>query len=288
MHIIRVRMRSLHGLVRGALAAVVLVSLAAGTAFAAPRPDLLGQIWTEHDAGSTRTVDNSLWAEFLDRYLVADDPSGVNLVRYADVTDADKASLDRYIRQLEAIDVRTLNRDEQLAYWLNMYNAVTVQVILDHYPVRSIRRIGISGFFSIGPWDADLVEVLDEPLTLNEIEHRIIRPIWTSPLIHYVVNCASYSCPELAEVPFTAENVYEIMEESAVEYVNHPRGVEIDGRVMRLSSIYTWYMQDDFGGNREGLIEHLLQYASPQKAREIRDFDGRLAFSYDWALNEPD
>ncbi|MDC7225994.1 MAG: DUF547 domain-containing protein [Spirochaetales bacterium] len=248
---------------------------------------ILWEKWLANDPESTRFPDHSLWNEFLESYVITDDPSGVNLVRYADVTPADRRSLDMYISQLEAENVDTLNRNEQLAFWLNLYNALTVRVILEHYPVKSIRDVDISGFFRNGPWDAHLVRIMGEKLTLNDIEHRIIRPIWPGPLAHYVVNCASYSCPELEGEAFTGENVWDYMKAGAREYVNHPRGVKIEGNVMHLSSIYKWYMDEDFGGDRDGLIEHLFKYAEAGLANEIRNFRGRLSFNYVWTLNEP-
>ena len=96
------------------------------------------------------------------------------------------------------------SRDEQLAYWINLYNALTVKVILDHYPVKSILDIDISpGWFSIGPWGKKLVAVEGVEISLDDIEHRILRPIWRDPRIHYALNCAAVGCPNLLREAFT-------------------------------------------------------------------------------------
>lgn len=258
---------------------------------AAPQAELWPR-WEAHDPASTRTVDHSAWGSFLDSYLVTEHPTGVNRVRYDAVTVEDRRALQRYVAEMEAVPVSDLNRDEQIAYWTNLYNAVTVDVILEHYPVESIRDIGISGSaFNRHPWDAHLVTVEQEELTLNDIEHRIMRPIWQDPRIHYAVNCASIGCPNLQPEPFTGDTWDSMYDRAAREYVNHPRGVDLTGRRPLFSSIYDWYAVD-FGGSIEGVVTHVLSYAESEKAVRLRRFAeggyrGRVRYEYDWDLNEP-
>jgi hypothetical protein len=255
------------------------------TAQAAPDADLWPR-WQAHDPGSTRTIDHSRWASFLDEYLVIGHSSGVNRVRYAEVSRTDANSLDAYVARLQRVSVSGLDRDEQFAFWVNLYNAYTVKLILDYYPVESIRDIDLSGLFTRGPWDKKLMEVEGEELSLNDIEHRILRPIWQDPRIHYVVNCASIGCPNLPPDPLTASNLENVLERAADEYINHPRGASVEGNMLYLSSIYDWY-EEDFDGSLEGVKDHILEYAERALAREIRNHDGRVRYRYDWALNEP-
>lgn len=126
------------------------------------------------------------------------------LFRYAEVTKEDKTLLNDYLDQLSKLDPREFNRQEQYAYWVNLYNALTVKLILDNYPVASITKLG--GLFSFGPWDEKVFTVAGQTLTLNDIEHRILRPIWKDPRTHYAVNCASLGCPNLQSQAFTAQN----------------------------------------------------------------------------------
>ncbi|MFW5812572.1 MAG: DUF547 domain-containing protein, partial [Alkalispirochaetaceae bacterium] len=183
---------------------LVLLLLVAAYGVAAPQAELWPR-WEAHDPASSATVDHADWGEFLDRYLVTNHPSGVNRVRYGSVSAADRRALQSYIQELEATPVSELNRDEQLAFWINIYNAATVELILANYPVDSIRDIG-GGLMRKGPWDDPLLTVEGEELTLNDVEHRIIRPIWQDERIHYVVNCASIGCPNLYPEPITADN----------------------------------------------------------------------------------
>ena len=129
------------------------------TASAAPKADLW-PVWQSHDPHSAIAVDHSAWGEFLRNYLETKHTSTAYRVNYAQVAPADKRALFDYLQQLQAIQVAKLSRAEQMAYWVNLYNALTVKVILDHYPVESIRDIDISpGWFSNDPWDAKLLTI---------------------------------------------------------------------------------------------------------------------------------
>lgn len=250
-------------------------------AMAAPKADLWKR-WTEHDAQSTTTIEHQAWDSFLKKYIVDDD--GLHRVRYAAVGNADKKSLDDYIASLEATAISNYNRDEQLAFWINLYNAATVMLILDNFPVDSITDIK-SGLLSFGPWDKKLLTVEGEKITLNDIEHRILRPIWKNPLIHYAVNCASVGCPNLAKDAYTTNNAWKLAEANARAYIKHPRGVTIEGGKLKVSSIFIWF-KSDFGGTEKTVIEHLRKYAEPGLSKELTDFRKIDSHDYNWDLNE--
>jgi len=262
---------------------------AAASAWAAPRGELWAR-WSSNDPASTARVDHTLWHRFLQTYLVTDDPSGVNLVRYSQVTEADRKELNAYLDRLQQVKVTGLNRREQKAYWINLYNALTVKVVLDHYPVKSIRDInlssGLRGLVSGGPWQAKLVKIEGEPVSLDDIEHRILRPIWQDARVHYAVNCASIGCPNVQPEPFTAENLDASLDQAAREYVNHPRGVSVISKdKVTLSSIYEWF-REDFGGSEKGVLLHLQKYANPSLAEVLANFRGKIDYRYDWSLND--
>lgn len=264
---------------------LLAVLLATGTAAAAPTAELWAR-WQAHDPGADRTINHSNWGAFLDRYRSIGN-EGIARLDYAAVTAKDRQDLQRYIQQLTALPISDFDRDEQLAYWLNLYNAVTVEVVLDHYPVETIRDIDISpGWFSDGPWGAELLTVEDQALTLNDIEHRILRPIWQDPRVHYGLNCASLGCPNLPAEPFTGDRVDRQLDRAARAYVNDPRGAAFEGGKLIVSSIYHWF-QADFGGSEAGVIEHLRAFAEPRLRQRLADRQGYDDHRYDWSLNAP-
>ncbi len=260
----------------------------------AAKPDLMDE-FEGFDERATEFIGHNRWQSFLDIYL-AEDQSIVdvvteteavaNLFRYRAVSEADKQTLKEYIATLQAVGISNYNRDEQKAYWINLYNALTVRTVLEHYPVRSIREIDISpGFFSSGPWGKKLVTIEGVDLSLDDIEHRILRPIWEDNRIHYALNCASIGCPDLWPQAFTPENMEDNLEAAAFKFINNSRGVSIVGGRMTISQIYEWY-DEDFGGTDEGVLEHLLKYARKTLARNITRRIGLIKTDYDWDLNE--
>jgi Protein of unknown function, DUF547 len=274
-------MRARLSLLAGALA---LAGCATIEAQLAPAAEPLSR-WERHSANSARAVDHRMWAAFLARYRVPG-ADGVARVRYAAVTAADREALKRYVAQLEAVEVDTLNRREQLAYWVNLYNAVTVRTVLDRYPVKSIRDISLGGgLFQVGPWGAKLVTVKGERLSLDDIEHRILRPLWRDPRIHYVVNCASLGCPHLPAAPLTGANAEAALEAAARAYINHPRGATLQNGRLVVSRIYRWY-REDFGESEAAVIAHIRRYALPPLAAQLAGISAVDRYEYDWSLND--
>ena len=241
--------------------------------------------WAQASTEDRRVIDHGAWTELLQRY-VGKGEADLNTFAYGKVSAADRAALGNYLQSLEAVEVTGYNRNEQLAYWLNLYNAVTIKVVLDHYPVKTIRDIDISGFLRNGPWQKELVTVEDTPLTLDDIEHAILRPIWKDPRIHYGVNCASVGCPNLQTSAFTGDTVHDQLDAGATAFINSSRGVAVDSDgSVSVSSIYSWFAYD-FGNSQKGVMTHLLKYANADLAEKLRK-TGRIGDThYDWALNE--
>jgi len=253
---------------------------------AAPSVDLWPR-WQAFGPESSLHIDHTAWDMMLKKYLVTDHPSGISRFRYADVNPGDRMTLRSYIHRLQNVQVSSLNREEQKAYWINLYNSLTVLVILDHYPVKTIRDIDISpGFFSNGPWDAKLLNIEGEAVSLNDIEHRILRPIFKDNRLHYALNCASLGCPNLQPVAFTAANTGNLLEKGASEYINSSRGAQMINGRLQVSSIYKWF-QEDFGGSESGVIQHLRKYARGDMAKTLKTYDKGLRYDYDWSLNLP-
>lgn len=264
--------------------AILAWAILSPVASAAPESDLWPR-WQAHDPDSRIVVDHGVWDRLL-RTHVKPNADGVTRFDYAGLQVTDRDALDSYVAALSATPVSTLNRNEQFAYWINFYNALTIQVVVDHYPVDSIRDIDISpGLFSSGPWGKELVTVEDETLSLDDIEHRILRPIWQDPRIHYGVNCASIGCPNLIATAYTAQNIDDLLTANAKAFVNHPRGAAVTDGDLTVSKIYSWF-DADFGGTEAGVIAHLRRYATPDLLEQLRDIDDVADYEYDWALND--
>ena len=241
--------------------------------------------WKQNDPQNTQLIEHRLWAEVLMLYLVKDE-SGVNKFNYKKLknTEIDRKKINKYVEYLSNITITKYNSDEQKYFWINLYNSLTVKVIVDHYPVETIRDIG-SSLFSRGPWDKKLIFVEKRELSLNDIEHEILRPIWKDNRIHYAVNCASIGCPNLQAVPFTSKNGEVLLENGAREYVNHQRGVSFQDEDIILSSIYKWY-SEDFGDNEKDLLRHFISYAREDLKKKLLVFQGDIDYQYNWDLNE--
>lgn len=253
-------------------------------ASAAPGAELWRQ-WTAHDPLSSLSIDHSTWDRLVGTYRVAA-ADGIARVAYARLKTKDRPALDGYLAGLSDIPISAYNRDQQRAYWFNLYTALTLKVVIDHYPVTSIRDIDISpGLFASGPWGKKLVTIEGEPVSLDDIEHRILRPIWTDPRTHYGVNCASLGCPSLPPAAFTAANTQSLLETGARAYVNHPRGARVERDRLTVSSIYIWF-KDDFGGTDAGVIAHLRRHGDPPLARALAGIERIAGHAYDWSLND--
>lgn len=241
-------------------------------------------------AGLAQEDADARYDTLLNRYVKAS-PDGVNRVDYAGwrAASADRTALDSYISELSARRPSAMTRPEAFAFWGNLYNAITLKVVLDRYPVASIREIKSDSWFDpkayMGPWRQSRVTVEGRKLSLDDIEHSIMRPTFKDPRVHYIVNCASLGCPNLMNRAWRAATLEADLDAGARAFVNHPRGVSIlPSGALKISSIYKWFIED-FGGNDAGLLNHFRAYANS-------DLQGRLATSpriaeddYDWSLN---
>lgn len=251
---------------------------------AAPEAELW-EYWRKDNSNNTAQINHQIWQQWLDRY-VARDESGVNRVSYSKVTMADRQRLQEYINTLGTLPIRSYNAAEQKAYWINLYNALTVNLILAHYPVTSITEIDISpGLFSNGPWGKKLITIEDQPLSLDDIEHRILRPIWMDPRLHYALNCASIGCPDLHQTAFTALNSEQLLDDNARRFINHPRGVRFENRKLIVSKIYSWF-QTDFGSSEKAVIKHLQQYSKAKLRSKLEGLSTIDRYEYNWRLND--
>lgn len=264
---------------RGIVIVLIGFFMIAGSARAAAPLDA----FKAFDGASAAAVDHRKWAAFLNAHVRVVE-RGPNLVAYGAVTAADKTALAAYIAELERISPQKLNRDEAFAFWVNLYNALTVKVILDNYPVSSIRKIK-SGPISLGPWGKTVATVDGAALSLNDIEHKILRAHFKDPRVHYAVNCASLGCPDLQPAPWTGAGLEAALDAAARGFVNSKEGVAVRNGKVTASSIFNWYAKD-FGADDKAVLAHLARFAEPDLMAKLKTAAKIDRYQYDWTLNE--
>lgn len=235
--------------------------------------------------GSAIADDTELhqaWDDILGTYVIESE-DGVNRFDYGGLqaNAEDSAKLDAYLESFAALDFETLDENEQFAAYANVYNALTIQHIVGRYPVKSIR----SGYL-VGPWKKVFTTVNGEEVSLDDLEHSILRAEWSDPRVHYAVNCASFGCPNLRTDAWFGETLDEELDDAARDYINNPRGVTVRRNgTLQVSTIYKWF-REDFGGSNDGVIDHLLEHAEPELAAKIEAKRKISKHEYDWGLND--
>lgn len=162
-------------------------------------------------------------------------------------------------------------KESKLVYYINLYNAATVKLILENHPLGSIKDLK-------GPWNRKIVTIMGKQLSLGDIEHNILRKM-DEPRIHFAINCASYSCPKLLNEAFTVEKLEEQLEKTAKNFVNDPKRNVIKKDKAMLSQIFKWYKKDFT--DKMSLIEYINQYSGTKISK-----DTSIEYiNYDWSLN---
>ena len=197
------------------------------------------------------------------------------------VLKEDASALEHYIQAIGRLDPATLKafpRREKLAFYINAYNAFTLKAILDNYPVNSIKDIR-------GVWDRLQFNVAGEKMTLNHIEHEIIRKQIADPRAHFALVCASIGCPKLRPEAYTAEGINDQLNEEARNFIGDPTKVRLekDRRTLRLSPIFKWF-KGDFGD----ILHFVARYLPEDDARFVREQKVRVRYlkNYDWSIND--
>ncbi len=248
----------------------------AGLAALLAAPPLMGR--------AVAAPDDDAFDMILDAHIVAG-ADGLNRVRYGNLKRQALAGLADYVARLQQVRVSALPAAGQLAFWINLYNAGTLQVVAEYYPVKSIKDINLGGgFFGRGPWKAKLLAVEGHDLSLENVEHDILRRNFPDPLIHYALNCASIGCPNLQKRAYRPETLNDQLQAGARSYVNNPRGLLVDGDRLTASKIYRWYAVD-FGG-AAGLSRHWMSYAAPDLKNRLAELGSPDRYVYDWSLND--
>ncbi|MEN7548338.1 DUF547 domain-containing protein [Rapidithrix thailandica] len=239
---------------------------------------LAGCFQVKYSGSDTQPVEHSLWNALLHQHV---SPEGK--VDYQGFMQ-DSLRLQRYLTLISSgfPNDKYWSENEQLAYWINAYNAFTIQLILKNYPVQSIKEIGpkLSIPFVNSVFDIEFIRIGDQLLSLNHIEHGILRKRFEEPRIHFAINCASVSCPDLRPEAYTAEQLEEQLHQQAVRFINDPQKNQLSEDQVRLSKIFQWF-ESDF--TRQG---SLLQFINRYAQHPVNTATPIRFLNYNWHLNE--
>ena len=186
-----------------------------------------------------------------------------------------------YLRELESVrmdEFKKFENKQKLAFWINAYNAYTIQIILENYPLKSIKDIS-SGWFSSGPWKKEFIKLLGMNMSLDHIEHDELREKFKEPRIHFALNCASIGCPSLLQESFVASKIEEQLNRAAKNFLSNKSKNYLEGKILHLSKIFKWYGSDfkaKYGSYKNYVI---MTLGIPQNDYEVEFND------YDWRLN---
>ncbi|MCB0396887.1 MAG: DUF547 domain-containing protein [Flavobacteriales bacterium] len=215
---------------------------------------------------------HSMWDALLKKYVSAE--GKVNYQAWLPHIDPLKDYL-RYIA--ENPPTSTWSDDEQKAYWINAYNAFTVKLILDNYPVKSINNIGTT---SSKPWDIMFIEIGGQKYSLNMIEHEKLRKAFHDPRIHFALNCASKSCPPLLNAAYTANQLHAQLEEQTRAFINDKTQNLIGTDKATISKIFNWYAEDFASSG--GVVSFINKYTDGG----LKEGATITYQDYNWSLNE--
>ena len=250
-------------------------------AFLKPKQGFSRRSWAEVDA------DQPLydpWARVLSGYV---DEEG--LVDYTGLSTEGYDDLETFIKTIGSTDPSRFSETEQLAFWINAYNAITVYQVVQRYPIENVREVGIL-FGLVGGFFKQEYRVANRELTLDNIEHDILRPTYNDPRIHWALVCAAFGCPRLLRRPYVATDIDPMLTELSFEFMASPRAMHIDDDnvILWVSSYFDWY-GGDFEVKAGNIIDYILVHAPTDKAawiREHRDTMRVQFIDYDWTLND--
>ncbi len=193
----------------------------------------------------------------------------------------DKAELDAYLKTLsDNAPQKSWSENDQKAFWINAYNAYTVSLILQHYPVKSIKDIGGSIYKINTAWDIKFINIGGEKYDLNNIEHKMLRRKFEDPRIHFAIVCASMSCARLSRDAYTGDKLEAQLEAAGKDFLNDKAKNNIRVDKAELSKYFTWY-QGDF--TKKGSLRDFINKYSQTKINE----NTKISYlDYNWSLNE--
>jgi hypothetical protein len=248
---------------------------------------LLGFLLAALPAAAVNPPDYKPWGDLLAKYY--DPAKGMN---YKALKANDKKTLDELRRQMAQVDVASLPRPDQLAYWINLYNISVVNVVVEHYPVASIRDISTDFIAHLNVFKKDYVQTKKGPTSLQSVEDDKIREGFKDPRIHFAINCAARSCPPIRSEPYVGSQISQQLDDQVRMFLNGPHGVHLDKSggelVLHTTKIMDWF-KDDFEKWSAGRVAFIAKYVTADKRKQIEAAGNQIKLEfddYDWKLND--
>jgi hypothetical protein len=225
---------------------------------------------------AAKAEDHAIWAELLDKYVK---PGGVDYAGFKFEED----KLDQYLKVLEGTDTQTLSRNDQFAFYINAYNAWTIKLILSAYPgIKSIKDLGT---FWKSPWEKKFVRINGELLSLDDIEHHILRPRFKDPRVHFAINCSAVSCPPLRSEPYMGSSLDQQLDQATRSFINDSNSYRLEGDAFYVSRIFKWFAED-FNNDVLGFYMKYAREDLKKKLADKKDVIQIKYLNYDWSLND--
>ncbi len=230
---------------------------------------ILFLIYTSIFASPKPKVDYHEWSMVLPAYIGID-----GNVNYSKLKK-DHKLLHICLQKFSTVKIdNDWSTNEKIAFWINVYNAYTLKLIIDNYPVESIKDID-------KPWDKEFFTIDGEAMSLGKVEHKILRK-FNDPRIHFAINCASSSCPRILQVPYKSENVDRLLTRQTKEYINNPVYNEITKDYYKLTKLFTWFGKDFKNKETPTIVDFVNQYSNIKIVNQYNK--GHL--KYNWVLND--
>ena len=238
-------------------------------------------------AAAAPPPDDKLWQDLLAKYY---DPA--QGMRYKALKAQDKPALDRLRQQMAMVDPAALSPKDRLAYWINLYNISVVGIVVDHYPVDSIRDISTDPIIRLNVFKKDSVAAKSGKISLDTIENEKIREAFKDPRIHFAINCAAKSCPPIRPEPYVGARLDQQLDDQVRKFFDSTHNARFEkserGVVVHVTKIMDWF-EDDFEKWGGGRVAFLHRYLSPERRKLIDPAAGNVVLEfndYSWDLND--
>lgn len=241
-------------------------------------------LWTVHQDFSEKKISHETWQHFLDNYVVSDEED-IHLVNYPKLKKDGLKILKQYLHEMSEVPIQKYNQEEQIAFWINLYNAAVVTMIGECYQKQAEKNISISpGFFKTSLWKKAFINVMKNKLSLHDIEEKLIPRVFHDFRIYYALNNGSIGAPNLLKQAYQGETLNAALDNAAMRYINSHRGAQVIEGKLVVSKLFLWHAES-FGRSPQNIIQHLKQFAKEPLKSQLKHINTIDHYYYNWHIN---